>query len=54
MLVDCQLQGINVSEGNFKVFTSLDHGLPDCRAFETIDFLRGKDVSLTLDLKMEV
>jgi len=31
----------------------LDHGLPDCQAFETVDFLLGKDVSLTLDFNME-
>jgi hypothetical protein len=31
----------------------LDRGLPDCQSFETVEFLRGKDVSLTLDLNME-
>jgi hypothetical protein len=31
----------------------LDHGLPDCRGFETVEFLRGKDASLTIDLNME-
>jgi hypothetical protein len=31
----------------------LDRGLPDCQGFETVEFLQGKDVSLTLDLNME-
>jgi len=31
----------------------LDHGLRDCQGFETVEFLRGKDVRLTLDLNMK-
>jgi hypothetical protein len=31
----------------------LNHGLPDCQGFRTVEFLRGEDVSLTLNLNME-